>query len=87
MTIFQAKGAILGAITYSDTNYLLPIELRDALGMEYDHHMSPYDKRSRTLLEYTKGLRALRVPEKLTLREATSLFEVWKNDNALTSSK
>jgi hypothetical protein len=81
----QAQGAVLGAITYSDPIYPLPLELRDALELPYDHPPSPYDKRSRTLIEYTKGLRALPVPERLSVKEAAALFEVWMKDKALVA--
>ena len=83
----QAKGAFMGAITSSDPMFTLPLELRDTLELDYDHPMSPYDKRSRLLLEYAQGLKALPVPEKLTLEEASSLMSIWKNENVLVGGK
>ncbi|KAF8159956.1 mitochondrial ribosomal death-associated protein 3-domain-containing protein [Crassisporium funariophilum] len=77
------KGAFVGAISCSDTNFPLPIELRDALGLEYDHPMSPYDKRFKPVFDYTEGLKAIKVPEKLSVQEAMSVFEIWKNEQAL----
>lgn len=77
----------MGAITCSDTMFTLPLELRDTLKLDYDHPMSPYDKRSAMLLEYAQGLRALPVPEKMTLEEATSLMSLWKNENVLVGGK
>ena len=77
----------MGAITSSDTMFTLPLELRDTLKLDYDHPMSPYDKRSPVLLEYAQGLKALPVPEKLTLEEATSLMSIWKNENVLVGGK
>jgi small subunit ribosomal protein S29 len=65
----------------------LPLELRDALKLDYDHPMSPYDKRSPLLLEYAQGLKALPVPEKLTIEEASSLMSIWKNENVLVGGK
>ncbi|KAG6883662.1 hypothetical protein C0993_004871 [Termitomyces sp. T159_Od127] len=81
-----AKGAFVGAVTASDTQYKLPLELRDALALPHERFDSPYDKRSRPLVEYTAGLRALGVPEQLSVAEAASLYEVWKDDRALVSS-
>jgi hypothetical protein len=49
--------------------------------------MSPYDKRSKELLAYADGLKALAVPDKLTVAEASSLFEIWKDDMAINSSE
>jgi small subunit ribosomal protein S29 len=77
----------VGAITSSDPMFSLPLELRDTLKLEYDHPMSPYDKRSRPLLEYAQGLKALPVPEKLTIEEASSLMSIWKNENVLFGGK
>ncbi|KAG5637829.1 hypothetical protein H0H81_003100 [Sphagnurus paluster] len=81
-----AKGAFVGAITNSDTVYKLPLELKDALELPHEHFRTPYDKRSRTLVEYTTGLKPIRVPDQLSVTEAASLFEVWKDDKALVSS-
>ncbi|KAG6887040.1 hypothetical protein C0992_001077 [Termitomyces sp. T32_za158] len=81
-----AKGAFVGAITTSDTQYKLPLELKDALNLPHERFKSVYDKRSRPLMEYTTGLKALNVPEQLSLVEAASLYEVWKDDKALISS-
>ena len=77
----------MGAINASDPMFPLPLELRDSLKLDYDHPMSPYDKRSPLLFEYTKGLKALPVPEKLTLDEASSLMSIWKNENVLVGGK
>ena len=77
----------MGAINSSDTMFTLPLELRDTLKLDYDHPMSPYDKRSPELLDYAQGLKALPVPEKLTLEEASSLMSIWKNENVLVGGK
>ena len=49
--------------------------------------MSPYNRRSEELLAYADGLKALPVPDKLTVAEASSLFEIWKDDMAINSSE
>ena len=77
----------MGAITASETRYALPLELRDTLGLGYHHAMSPYNRRSEELLAYADGLKALPVPDKLTVAEASSLFEIWKDDMAINSSE
>jgi hypothetical protein len=83
----QAQGAFMGAVNSSDPMFTVPLELRDALNLDYDHPMSPYDKRSPLLLEYAKGLKALLVPEKLTLEEASSLMSIWKSRHVLAGGK
>ena len=77
----------MGAITASETRYALPLELRDTLGLGYHHAVSPYNRRSEELLAYADGLKALPVPDKLTVAEASSLFEIWKVDMAINSSE
>ncbi|KAF8344488.1 mitochondrial ribosomal death-associated protein 3-domain-containing protein [Amanita rubescens] len=52
-TFAKGKGAVLGAITYSDPAYPLPLRLREALQIPYNHPQSPYDKCFPTLIEYT----------------------------------
>ena len=81
--LLQAKGAFIGAINSSDPMFPVPLELRDSLKLDYDHPMSPYDKRSPLLLEYAQGLKPLHVPEKFTIEEASSLMSIWKNENVL----
>lgn len=73
----------MGAITNSDTTYKLPLELIDALHLPADKAISPYDERSRPLMEYTKGLESWPVPDQLSLPEAAALFEIWMKDDAL----
>jgi small subunit ribosomal protein S29 len=63
----------------------MPLELREALGLPMDGPTGPYAKRSPFLQEYTRGLRALPVPERLSVQEASSLFELWMKSGALHS--
>jgi len=81
----QSKGAVLGALSVSQTLNPVPIELSDALELEDMHAfpISPFLKRNKDMLTYTEGLNKLVVPEKLTLEEATGMFEVWKGRNAI----
>jgi small subunit ribosomal protein S29 len=73
-----AKGVVLGAITYSDPAYPVPLELREA-----HHAQSPYDRCSTTLLNYANGIVPIPVPEQLSLDEAPSLFKVWKEEQVM----
>ena len=76
----KTRGAFMGAISTSQSTNPLPIELRDALHLdELDTRVvTDYDKRNRTMIQYTRGLKKLEVPEKLTLEEAVGIFEIWK---------
>ncbi|KAL0953378.1 hypothetical protein HGRIS_004618 [Hohenbuehelia grisea] len=80
-----ARGAVLGAINASDPSYAIPLELREALSLPHTRPPSPYDTRSRTLIEYTDGLRPLAVPDKLSVNEAASIYEIWMKDKAFDS--
>ncbi|KAH6910453.1 mitochondrial ribosomal death-associated protein 3-domain-containing protein [Coprinopsis sp. MPI-PUGE-AT-0042] len=98
------KGAIMTSLNASDTQYNIPLELRDTLELGYAHPVSPYEKRSSELMHYlggdaakagkdattkegakTKGMQKIAVPDKFTVAEAGALFEMWKNDMALSS--
>ncbi|KAF4610525.1 hypothetical protein D9613_006518 [Agrocybe pediades] len=80
-----SRGAVLGALSVSQTLHPVPLELSDALGLEDMHAfpISPFQKRNKEMLLYTEGLKKLAVPEKLTLEEATGVFEVWKGRKAI----
>ena len=39
------SSSCMGAINFSDPMFPVPLELRDSLKLDYDHSMSPYDKR------------------------------------------
>lgn len=80
---------MLGALSLSQTNYPLSLELRDALELHDTdpYPISPFLKRNKDLLEYAQGLKKLEVPEKLTHEEATGIFEMWKGKNAVGHSE
>jgi small subunit ribosomal protein S29 len=80
-----ANGAVLGAVTSSDSQFPIPNELLTSLEMSRYHAWSPYDKTNKILMEYAKGLQNLEVPNKFTLKEATSVFEVWMKDRSLSA--
>ncbi|TFK24036.1 mitochondrial carrier protein [Coprinopsis marcescibilis] len=72
-----ARGAFLSALTTSDTTNPIPQELVDALELTDTHPSSPYDKRSRELVGYAAGLKALDVPGRLSAGEAAGVFGAW----------
>lgn len=83
LTRFQARGAVLGALSTQNTTFRPPLELTEALGLVPDVPSNPYVPRQPELVEYAKGLRNFPVPDQLTVDEAASIFEVWQNAKAL----
>lgn len=82
---FKNRGAVLGAISSSISQYPLVPELKQALMR--DEQLHPYAKLRKGLVEYTQGLEPLRVPDKLEYDEAVAMFEIWNTDRALHSGK
>ncbi len=84
-----AKGAILGAFDASDPAYPISLELNETLDLPMVKPVAPwpYENRSRYLEEYAQGLKKVEVPDKLSVKEAGSVFEVWMKQRALGSSK
>ncbi|KAK0431957.1 mitochondrial ribosomal death-associated protein 3-domain-containing protein [Armillaria borealis] len=78
-----ARGAVVGAITSTDTQYPLSEDLRLELDIFNDRASSPYDKQSRPLRKYASGLLPLQVPDGLTPTEAASLFDIWMSEKSL----
>ncbi|KIM38358.1 hypothetical protein M413DRAFT_30198 [Hebeloma cylindrosporum] len=78
------RGAFIGSISSAQTTNPIPLELRDALELDYldKRVISPYEKRNQILLDYAGGLKPLEVPAKLSLDEAAGIFEVWKGVQA-----
>ncbi|EJD07363.1 uncharacterized protein FOMMEDRAFT_16060 [Fomitiporia mediterranea MF3/22] len=77
------RGAVLGAVSQSLTQYPFTPELQTAL--ERDKSIDPYTKLIPGMVEYAQGLKALRVPDKLEYAEAAAMFEIWMKDRALHS--
>ncbi|EIM86567.1 uncharacterized protein STEHIDRAFT_147130 [Stereum hirsutum FP-91666 SS1] len=78
-----ARGAFVGAISSTSNTYALTPEVRYALGFQQDLQPSPYIKVPEEVKIYTKGIKALDVPEKLSVSEAAALFEVWMKNKTL----
>jgi small subunit ribosomal protein S29 len=79
-----ARGAVLGAIS-SNPAFKPPLELEEAL--EIASPLVSTKKRSKHFQEYASGLQKLEVPEQLSVAEATSLFDLWHQDNGMNSGK
>jgi small subunit ribosomal protein S29 len=80
-----ARGAVLGAVSTTNVEFRLPLELAEALGIPPVSDGGPYVKRSSTLQTYTKGLERVVVPDALTVQEAMEVFDLWSKDNAIPS--
>ncbi|KAH8103887.1 mitochondrial ribosomal death-associated protein 3-domain-containing protein [Cristinia sonorae] len=78
-----ARGAVIGAVSGSNTNWPVTLELQEALGLSTPRPVNEYAKRSDNLQYYAEGLKNFPVPEKLTLDEAASIYDMWHKDNAL----
>ncbi|KAJ7022680.1 mitochondrial ribosomal death-associated protein 3-domain-containing protein [Mycena alexandri] len=83
-----ARGLLLAALTRSDPAFPVPPQLAAALSLPDEFTPSPRsvrERRSAQLASYLEGegkrreraLRAVRVPDALSVREAAALFEVW----------
>ncbi|TFY79925.1 hypothetical protein EWM64_g4084 [Hericium alpestre] len=78
-----ARGAVVGALSTADTRFKLSTELRHALGLQPWLKPSPFVKIAPEILEFTKGIEMMRVPDRLSVDEAASLFEVWMKNKTL----
>jgi len=79
----QARGAVLGAISATNTTFSAPIELQESLKLSCGT-VSPYINCSPELASYAEGLTNIPVPESLGVEEAASLFDVWMKDKAIS---
>ena len=65
----RANGVVLGTL-HNNTDFLIPLELREALNLPHPVPTSPYFKRSREFQMYAKGLKKLEVPERFNVGKA-----------------
>jgi small subunit ribosomal protein S29 len=70
-------------LSLSDKTYGLSQELRYALGLQPWLQPSPYLKVAPEITTFTRGIQILKVPEKLNVNEAASLFEIWSKNKSL----
>lgn len=92
------KGAFIGALTSSDPNFPIGLELLDMFEREENSAAGsvvvrkpivdePYVKRSSVLKGYLEGVDCVNVPNELSVKEAGSLFEVWMKQGVLASGE
>ncbi|KAJ6463345.1 mitochondrial ribosomal death-associated protein 3-domain-containing protein [Mycena sanguinolenta] len=87
-----ARGLVLTALTRTDPQFPVPPQLSDALGLSNEFSPSPRSvryRKSAQLAAYldreveVRALRAIRVPDTLSVREAAGLFEMWLDAGVL----
>ncbi|KAI0272373.1 mitochondrial ribosomal death-associated protein 3-domain-containing protein [Gloeopeniophorella convolvens] len=77
-----ARGAVVGALSASNKTYGLSQDVRHALGLQPWLQPSPYVKVPAEVSAFTKGIQIMKVPEKMNVGEAASLFEVWNKNKS-----
>ncbi|PPR04706.1 hypothetical protein CVT24_011828 [Panaeolus cyanescens] len=90
------RGAFLSAVSTSAVQYPMPVELVDAIRTSLPAESpdvvrqktiaevtAAYAPRDKALVRYAEGLKALSMPEKFTLEEAASAYEVWKGQGTV----
>ncbi|KAJ7475250.1 mitochondrial ribosomal death-associated protein 3-domain-containing protein [Mycena galericulata] len=68
-----ARGCVLTALSRTDPEFPVPPQLATALHLPADFDASPASR----AVKRVRALRAIRVPDALSVREAAALFEVW----------
>ncbi|TCD69100.1 37S ribosomal protein S23 mitochondrial [Steccherinum ochraceum] len=77
------RGAVIAAVSGSNTNWPVTLELQEALGLSTPRPVNEYVKRSTDLAHFAEGLENFAVPEQLTVDEAAAMYELWSKDDAL----
>lgn len=83
----QARGAVAGAISTTNTDFSVPIELKDALGLTPEGSTSTWTPRNEEYSKYSTGLVSIPVPGQFNVHEAAALVEVWNHTASLHSGK
>ncbi|KAI0314593.1 mitochondrial ribosomal death-associated protein 3-domain-containing protein [Amylostereum chailletii] len=78
-----ARGAVIGALSSSNTDFKLTPELRHALGLQPELKFSPFKNIAPEYEAFTAGVQTMIVPSQLKVEEAASLFEVWMKNRSL----
>ncbi|KAG8913323.1 37S ribosomal protein S23 mitochondrial [Tulasnella sp. 408] len=83
-----ARGALLGALSSTNTTYPVIEPLREALGLPLEGGVtvSPYGKQQNSYKEFTAGLRSITVPQQFSMAEAAAFLEVWSANRAFHSA-
>ncbi|KAI0032672.1 mitochondrial ribosomal death-associated protein 3-domain-containing protein [Vararia minispora EC-137] len=77
------RGAVVGALSTSNTTFNLSPQVRHALGIQPELGVDPFTTIAPEIRMYTKGIRAVEVPGQLGYNEAASMFEVWMKNKTL----
>lgn len=76
---------MVGAISTTNTDFAVPIELKDALGLTPEGATSTWAPRNPEYSKYSEGLSAIPVPAQFNVHEAATLVEVWNQTASLHS--
>lgn len=76
---------MIGAISGSNTNWPVTLELQEALRLPTPRPTFEFAKRSHELEGYLKGLENFPVPNQLSVEEAAAMFELWGQHEAIHS--
>ncbi|KAI0339407.1 hypothetical protein BDW22DRAFT_1409048 [Trametopsis cervina] len=79
-------GAVLGALTSSNSEFKPPLELQEALGLTPDVPAGPYVRRRAEQVAYAKGLKNIALPSQMDINEAAALYELWGKDKVLNDA-
>ncbi|KAJ7230213.1 mitochondrial ribosomal death-associated protein 3-domain-containing protein [Mycena pura] len=74
-----ARGLVLGALTRSDPQFPVSDQLAASLRIPEEFEPTPRSAAPKTV----RALRAIRVPDALSVREAAALFELWLDAGVL----
>lgn len=73
-----AAGAVIGALSWSNTQFPVSDTLLHGVGAQTTHAVTPYTKHDDVHLANAKsGIKQFEVPLGMTGKEAASMFEVW----------
>ncbi|KAG8748410.1 37S ribosomal protein S23 mitochondrial [Ceratobasidium sp. 414] len=81
-----ARGVVLGATSSTNSRFLEPLPLKEALGTIASGTVSPYERRNKNIVAYASGLKGFPIPSKMRVDEAASMFDVWVQNYALHTS-
>lgn len=87
MTSFhvQARGAVVGALSNTNLEFQVPVELQDALGQTPQKSSLLWKKRNEEYADYAKGLVPIEVPGQLSVQEGAAMVEVWQQNSSFHS--
>jgi len=77
----------LGAYSQTNTQWPIPLVLREAAGVPHDKPEGPYSQRPSHHIEYAKMLKGWHIPNAFSRKEAAAAFELWQNAKAIAQSE